>query len=981
MSILGDNMKNCKFCKKEGLFILPLRYSVVVADAPPNELQPLPALLGDKISEIPLKKAKYAPRMMRKGYIYILIRRNGLLYWESYFVTEDAFLYKFPINEPPQTPVEFTCVRDICGVDASMISIEKPEFVDKIYLIFTPSAMTLKKLTEFKDDPEKRVADGQMQTFSPSGWCNGSFAQPHALVPEQLKKYVPEFMLAHQSKEAQRSNFGEIMLSQLFPAVSDAYTSSTSEKDGKISGRLGKIEQKSNNQKYAAISLFDSIGITQELNNFRNSALVPVCNFLDSVDKYGISNQRKMEVMLAIDDVKNIIVEKGVAIQKKNFEIIEARSIPDRLEDYAAGLRRANRIAEAQDVEKRIARNFEKREKRKEFLVSPEHALQKWSGKYETQISVSEIKQFRTALEKVSSDSANRANLRAADHTAWIVSNQLVEAFECYDQADLASGFCFTMEHSICTFGMFGIKTNIDFLRKWIDIKKVDRKNLYMRSNYYNSKTLIVEVDRAFGSIRDEIKSIPDVSEVSGSSWLKLAKGLIDGLKKTDSAWDEWLRDKEVREIHQGTKTVTPGQPSHNLSNFHRSAEGMMFARIAEWSQALSTPSGKLDKAVSGIVGMMLYTRLGELAEKIGFDEYMLKIKTDKIKALTAQKQQSEQYQKRANEQKQNAKANIDKAARDAKIDAAARAKLDAANADNIIDELIRDEQNKVKLKVKITLDELDREQGKLDVKIKRPATNNFRHARLGVVLMSIESLSLTLKLIQVEKSPRLVAEISASILALASMSFDLLYAVTKSIREIEPFEAMKGINKAADVMRGGFKLAAGVLGTSSGVISSCLDFNSASREYDKEKVDGILISIYVTRGGMGLASAGFGLVAAFSYTAPFLSRLAGSQLLSKSALAMRLVNSMAGSAVLKSLVLSRTLMLIRLARFNLIGLALTVVEVGYRLWIKDDELENWLQSCTFRLDKSLGWFSEKPFPDTEAELSSLKSALKEVGL
>jgi hypothetical protein len=975
-------MKNCKFCEKEGLFILPLRYSVVVADIAPAELQPLPALLGDKISDIQLKKAKYAPRMLRRGYIYILIRRNGLLYWESYVVTDEAFLYKFPIAEPPQTSPEFTCARDTCGIDASMISIEKPEFVEKIYLIFTPSAMTMKKLAEFKEDPEKKVADGQMQTFSPSAWCKGSVAQAHSLVAAQLKNYVPEFILAHQPKDVQLSSFGKIMLSQLFPAVSDAYTSTALEgQDGRINGRLGRMEQKSINQKSAAIALFDSIGITQELNNFRNSALVPVCNFLDSVDKGGISNQRKMEVMLAIDDVKNVIVEKGVAIQKKNFEIIEARNIPDRLEDYAAGLRRANRISEAQDVEKRIARNFEKRERRKEFLVSPEHALQKWKEKYETQISVSEIIKFRTALERVSSDSANHANQRAADHTAWIKSSQLVEAFDCYDQTDLASGFCFTMEHSICTFGMFGNKNNIDLLRKWMDIKKVDRKNLYMRSNYYNSKALIVEVDRAFGSIRDKIKSSTDVSDVSNSSWLKLAKGLIDGLKKTDSAWDEWLRDKEVREIHQGTKTITPGRTSHNLSNFHRSAEGMMFARIAEWSQALSTPSGKLDKAISGIVGMMLYTRLGELAEKIGFDEYMLKIKTEKIKAFTARKQESEQYQKRANEQKQKAKANINKAAHDAKIEASAKAKLEAESADNIIDELIRDEQNKVKAKVKITLDEMDREQGKIDGKVKRPDTNNFRHARLGVVLMSIESLSLTLKIIQFEKSPRLVAEISASILALASMSFDILYAVTKSIREIEPFEAMKGINKAADVMRGGFKLAAGILGTSSGVISSCLDFNSASREYDKSKADGILVGIYISRGGMGLAGAGFGLVAAFSYTAPFLAKLAGSQLLSKSVFAMRLVNAMAASAVLKSLVLSRTLMLIRLARFNLIGLALTVVEVGYRLWIKDDELENWLQSCTFRLDKSAGLFSEKSFPDTEAELLALKSALKEVGL
>jgi hypothetical protein len=687
-----------------------------------------------------------------------------------------------------------------------------------------------------------------------------------------------------------------------------------------------------------------------------------------------------MEVMLAIDDVKNVIVEKGVAIQQKNFEIIEARNIPDRLEDYAAGLRRANRVLEAKEVEKRIARNFEKRQKRKEFLVSPEHALQKWNEKYETQISVPEIKEFRTALERVSSDSANRANLRVADHRAWIASNQLVEAFECYDHADLASGFCFTMEHSICTFGMFGNGNNIDLLRKWMDIKKVERKNLYMRSNYYNSKALIVELDRTFGSIRDEIKSVSDVSKVSGSSWMKLAKGLIDGLKKTDSAWDEWLRDKEVKDIHQGLKSLTPGRPSHNLSNFHRTAEGMMFARIAEWSQALSTPSGKLDKAISGIVGMMLYTRLGELAEKIGFDEYMLKIKTEKMDALKAQKQKSKQYQDQADEHKRNAKSNVDKITRQAKIDASSRAKLEAESVENCIDELIRDEQKKLKEKVKLSLDEFDRDQGKIDGKIKRPATNNFRQTRLGLLLISIESLSLTLKLSQFEDSPRVVAEISASILSLTSMSFDILYAITKSIREIQPYEGMKGINKATDVLRGGFKLTAGVLGASSGAIASILDFDSALNEYKKREKDWMLFSIYVTRGGVGLGATGLGLVAAFSYSGPLLWRLAGNQLISESVLALRLVNIFASSAVVaESLALTRTLMLIRLARFNLIGLAITIIEVGYRMFVKDDELENWLQSCTFRLDKNSGWFGEKAFPTAEVELSTLRSALKAV--
>jgi opacity protein-like surface antigen len=208
-----------------------------------------------------------------------------------------------------------------------------------------------------------------------------------------------------------------------------------------------------------------------------------------------------------------------------------------------------------------------------------------------------------------------------------------------------------------------------------------------------------------------------------------------------------------------------------------------------------------------------------------------------------------------------------------------------------------------------------------------------------------------------------------------------LVYAVAKSIREISPYEKIAGINKAADVIRGGLKLTAGTLSASAGAITAWLDITSGSAELNKDKSDEVLVGIYFGRAAVGIASSALGLIAAFSYSAPLLWRLAGSQLMSKSVIALRLVTLFASSAVIaESLALTRTLMLIRLARFNMIGVAITLVEVGYRVFIKDDELENWLQACTFRLDKD-GWLSEKPFPNVEVELSKLRSAVKAVSL
>ena len=76
-------MKDCKFCDKNGLFILPLRYAAVVGEGAAGNVPALPGKLGDKVRHITLDNASYAPRLLRAGFLYVLIKRAGLLYWEG----------------------------------------------------------------------------------------------------------------------------------------------------------------------------------------------------------------------------------------------------------------------------------------------------------------------------------------------------------------------------------------------------------------------------------------------------------------------------------------------------------------------------------------------------------------------------------------------------------------------------------------------------------------------------------------------------------------------------------------------------------------------------------------------------------------------------------------------------------------------------------------------------------------------------------
>ncbi|SFX45936.1 T6SS effector BTH_I2691 family protein [Janthinobacterium sp. TB1-E2] len=965
-------MKDCKFCDKNGLFILPLRYAAVVGEGAAGSVPALPGKLGDKVKHIKLENASYAPRLLRSGFLYVLIKRSGLLYWEGYFADDDAFLSKFPVDTPPSAAVTFSCDRTTCGINASLIAIDKIEFVEKIYLLFTPTAMTTDRLDAYAANADARVGTGQMQVFLPKEWAAGSTEQPHSLKPEELGKYVPESILARQYQNASKSQLGKNIMGQLYRGTADAFRGMSNMPSATPGGRIGKLEEKMVAGKAAAFVVFDPIGITQELNDYRNAAMQPLEDFLKREDKDKISNQRKLEVMVAIEDVKDAAIKYGVEIRKKNLADLDAIRLPNLDQDNAQMLRKLNRVKEAEIIEERIRKNEEARENRREHILatSEQNEREKFTGKYESLISVDEIDLLKKTLENLSNKADVETKKRNANHLKWVTSAELVDAFDSYDEQNLGSGFCFTLEHSLCTFGMFAHKDNLPILKSWMDVKAVERKNLYMRANFYNFKSLYDEAKKAFQEAKDQVEAAGDISKVQGAPWLKACKGLVDSFKKIDSAWDEWLRDKNIIDIHTGKTKPDPANRIHSLSKYHRSVEGMVYARISEWTQAMSSKSSRLDKAISSVVGALLYSKLADLAEKIGFEELMNPLK-DKIAGELKEKAKKYADTLRTESEKNKLEQGIDrKAARMARAEATKIAQADAAKVEGSIEKLIEDEQLKVKNKIKLALDDID--------KGKRPETNNFRHARIGVVLMSIEGISLTTKLPHFADSPRIKAEITASILSLSSMSFDLVYAVAKSIREISPYKNIVGIKDAADVIRGGLKMTAGTLGASAGAIASCLDMLSAFDEYNKERVNWILFGIYTGRAIMGLFNTGLGLIAAFSYAAPLLWRMAGSTLMSNSVLALRMTHFFAESATLAArLGLERTLWLIRLARFNLIGVAVTVVEVGYRVWIMDDALENWFQACTFR--KSRGWFSEKPYDTVEKELLELQKAFKAI--
>ncbi|WBS01227.1 hypothetical protein OU994_23440 [Pseudoduganella sp. SL102] len=947
------NKKDCKFCDKKGLLWLPLRYSAVVADKP-GDLASLPALggtLGKGVTDLALTEAKYGVRLLRPGYLYVLIERQGIKYWTAYQVLQDAFLYQFEPEQPPQVTPEFSCDRSVCGVNASMVAIPNAREVTRIWSLFTPSAMTKAKLAEYKGNADAYAADGKMQTFNPAGWLDGTTDQPHSLLAPELFKKVVEYLLFAKGGAALTDPLGVAMEKQLFPASRDAYAGAPPNAKGEYYGRLGSLFNYIKKSGFATLVLWDHIGVTQELNDFRNAPLEGVQNYLGATDQYGATNEHRLQVYEAIEEIRTGF-EQGIVQSTKSF-IDQHQHGSDqyfqRQRNVARTLRAQGRIADAEAVEKSVDESLKARavNYRKAIEEGKVNGAEKWRSKYESRLDTNEMKAFRDKLNSHTTAAFEKANKRAPDHLKWFLAERLLDAFDAYDQKNQSSGFDFAMESAVCSFGLSGCRAGEAKIDEWVQAKVIDRKNLYMRGYYQNQRELIDAARQAYKDIQVEATKVTAASEITAATMIKATKGLVSAFKSTDSAFDEWVRNQKkatdspfIRDWHK------PKHASKALGQKY-GIELILFHKVTEITRTVFRKGlgTSVDKVLVARLSGILYARLGSVAEKLRYDDLMLAI--DKSKLADGYKGRS-------------AERNAELARRRVQGKAAAAIPKELAPS---LGDLVADAQEKNKANIR--LDEL--------VGNNNPPTNNYHHVRIGAVLACIEMIGLGEKLSHNKWDSDSLMGIAGSAMAVGSVVLDMFYAGAKSIREIEPYKSISAINKSADIVRGGFKLGAGVLSAGASFFGAILDWG----KMDKEK-DPVMRTIYFLRALTGTASVFMTLIAAFSYLEPLLNhvskRYAENQLRYKM---LEATASLAGKAAL------RVRLLVYIARLNWFGLALTAVEIGYLL-LKDDDLQNWCEKSVFRRQKkTTGWLGEtsinENFANATAELEELDKASRAI--
>lgn len=936
--------KNCKFCDKQGVWIYPLRYAVAVAANPAN-LQALPGALpsslGQNVTDIALSaNARYTARVSRGGYIYALIERSGVRYWQAYLVVEDSLLYQFDSENPPRQTVEFSCERTSCGIDASVISINEVSDVSAVWLMFSPSALTKAKLDEYKKNADAYAGMGKMQVFDVKAWSTTGTFQTHMLTPDHLKTNVPEFVLHAQGKDALTSPLGLVMKAQMFPAINAAYAGTPPKADGGENGYLGVLAQRLKAQKAMVCVLFDHIGIAQELNDFRNAPMAGIEHYLATVDKYGASNLQRLQVYEAIREIEKGM-KTGLITSTQKFQDDHRQWSDGRMNqqlEFAKRLRADGRVEDAISIEKDVENKRVVREQNynQHLEAAKRDAQENWAKDYASRLDLDEMALFDRVLKKHTQAASDAAAARAGDHLKWFEADRLVNTFEMFDPANAPSGYDFAVQSAICTYGLSGCKAGEEKIDSWLRAPEVERKNLYFRGVYYNQESLFAHVKDVNRQIKEAVAQVDQASGLTTAVMLKATKGLVDGFKKVDSAFDEWARNQTQDFSKQWVKSL----------------EVVLYHKAADMTRAVFRAGlgGVFDKGLTASLSGLLYARLRATVGTLAYEELMLSIPKEKVAA--------------------NAKARAERRAEGRRADkAAAGAAKVADQVDGSLENLVADAQEKARAKVQLSLKEIEGN--------KSLPTNNYHQARIGVLLGCIEMIALGDKVAHFEPGTKGYLEVTGSAMAVAGIVMDTFYSATKSVREIQPYTDINAINKGADIVRGGFKLWAGALGGAAGLCSAILD---TMKIFDK-KTDRALAVIYGARALTGFVSAGLTMAAAFSYAKPFLGHFA--KRFAEHSLRYRALTTLAGWAGRLAM---RVRLLVWVARINLIGLIWTGLEIGYLL-LKDDDLQNWCEKCVFRKVKtSSNWLGRQVTEDyfsggSVQELTALEEAAQAVGV
>ena len=603
MAYVNKDNPNCANCNKSGLAILPVRYAVVPTIANAE----LPSSLGNKVTSVVLKHHKYALRTLRKGYLYLYYEKHARgkdIKWEVYSVSDGGTLWKQNSIGAIKEVAEIMCSSKAHLLPASVITIDKPEKCGRVWMAFSEHRWSEQTITLYEQDLKLR--DRRMQTFNPGLWIRQR-GYRHGLEASeanlnQIVEYKNGFVLSALGGTDVKSisqldgTFNKDVLNH----CSTVHTVTVRRDDkAKLAAMMKQAGERSDGPPHAPaiIALWDCVGITHELNGFRNDAV-------GWIKKYGAEREREIGAAVSIQGAKKALEGRAEghvqSIADAGTFHWDAAHSQARMQTYDSGkpstsaersrqsalctywerdaaIRAPAHLASRRSFaiglsESEWQQNMKNIDSEIAAATKPDTATgisrvqqrdaraQAWSEdavahawpKYEALIDRTELDSFMKSYQGFLDSATHLCDARTEDVVAWLRSHALQDALTEFHHSEIEDGLAFEATVGTLIMGITSSPEGHKYIDELIDEAKCSERNLIWRAISYNQRDAREELNLALVEIRNsEDKSFTEKGLAAAEDSIKYFAKLGQMVSKALSLHNA-LRKQDVRLVSTG---------------------------------------------------------------------------------------------------------------------------------------------------------------------------------------------------------------------------------------------------------------------------------------------------------------------------------------------------------------------------------------------------------------------------------------------
>lgn len=341
----------------------------------------------------------------------------------------------------------------------------------------------------------------------------------------------------------------------------------------------------------AAIVIEDAIGITQELNAWRNAAVDDVkTKWLERTVEPGVDNERKLLVAQSFLEIEKLYPQMMAEQIIKQEVMAEAvRKQPVTPVDFYGFTDHARKQADAHDEQvKPYLAQFE-RDVRTKVQARQEAGefSKKFDKKYGNLVDRQAMHDQLDGFEQAMQLAQQAVEDRAKDHARWVISERFLQALDRYDNADLISGLAFAEQTGQCVIGMELSDWGTKVLDHWWRSDVADRGNLAMRGISYNQDDIREELTALLTAAKAEPPA--ESSFVLREALARQAHIAANAFGRINSLYEELQKRNNTASIglHAwyvvlGRQVLRTGAPNSADRALHHGLRLTLFASVHE---------------------------------------------------------------------------------------------------------------------------------------------------------------------------------------------------------------------------------------------------------------------------------------------------------------------------------------------------------------------------------------------------------------